>query len=88
MKNRMFTTLLVFAAFALAAFAQQSSSNSGAPPAATGPGGAKAASSQPASSQPATNHDFWDGEEPSLGSLLMHPFSRLARASQPDFHSL
>jgi outer membrane protein OmpA-like peptidoglycan-associated protein len=75
MKNRMFTTLLVFAAFVLAAFAQQSSSNSGAPPAATGPGGSKAASSQPASSQPATNHDFWDGEEPSLGSLLMHPFA-------------
>jgi outer membrane protein OmpA-like peptidoglycan-associated protein len=75
MKNRIFTTLLVFAAFALAAFAQQSSSNSGAPPAATGPGGSKASSSQPASSQPATNHDFWDGEEPSLGSLLMHPFA-------------
>jgi outer membrane protein OmpA-like peptidoglycan-associated protein len=70
MKNRIFTTLLVFAAFALAAFAQQSSSNSGAPQAATGPGGSKAASSQ----APA-NHDFWDGEEPSLGSLLMHPFA-------------
>jgi outer membrane protein OmpA-like peptidoglycan-associated protein len=70
MKNRIFTTLLFFTTFALAAFAQQSSSNSGAVPAATGPGGAKAASGQTAS-----NHDFWDGEEPSLGSLLMHPFA-------------
>jgi outer membrane protein OmpA-like peptidoglycan-associated protein len=74
MKNRIFATLLLFAAFALAAFAQ-SSSNSGAPPAATGPGGSKTASSQAASSQPASNHDFWDGDEPSLGSLLMHPFA-------------
>jgi outer membrane protein OmpA-like peptidoglycan-associated protein len=70
MMNRMFTTLLFFAAFAFAAFAQQSSSISGAMPAATGPGTSKAASSQPAS-----NHDFWDGEEPSLGSLLLHSFA-------------
>ena len=31
--------------------------------------------SQATSSQPASNTDFWDGEEPSLGSLLMHPFA-------------
>jgi outer membrane protein OmpA-like peptidoglycan-associated protein len=76
MKNRFFFTLLFFfTAFSLAAFAQQSSSNSGAAPAATGPGMSKAASSQANSSQPDSNHDFWDGEEPSLGSLLMHPFA-------------
>jgi outer membrane protein OmpA-like peptidoglycan-associated protein len=72
MKNRIFLTLLFSSvlAFALAAFAQQSSSNSGAVPAATGPG-----SSQPSSNQSASNHDFWDGDEPSLGSLLLHPFA-------------
>jgi outer membrane protein OmpA-like peptidoglycan-associated protein len=63
MKNRIFMTVLLSAGFALAAFAQQGSSSSGAVPAATGRGG-----SQPAS-------DFWDGDEPSLGSLLMHPFA-------------
>jgi outer membrane protein OmpA-like peptidoglycan-associated protein len=74
MKNRMFTTLLFFTAFTIAAFAQ-SGSNSGAMPAATGPRSSQAASSQASSNQPPSNHDFWDGEEPSLGSLLMHPFA-------------
>jgi outer membrane protein OmpA-like peptidoglycan-associated protein len=65
MKNRLFVTLLMSATLAIAAFAQQSSSNSGAVPAATGPGGSK----------PASNADFWDGDEPSLGSLILHPFA-------------
>src|SRR5579863_5154132 len=63
MKNRIFMTLLLSTAFALAAFAQQS--GSGAAPAATGPGGP----------QPASTHDFWDGDEPSLGALIFHPFA-------------
>jgi outer membrane protein OmpA-like peptidoglycan-associated protein len=70
MKNRIFMTLLLSAGLALAAVAQQTSSNSGAQPAATGRGGSQSASSQPASTQ-----GFWDGDEPSLGSLLMHPFA-------------
>ena len=70
MKTRIFMTLLLSAGFALTAVAQQGSSNSGAAPAATGRGG-----SQPASSHPASTQDFWDGDEPSLGSLLMHPFA-------------
>jgi outer membrane protein OmpA-like peptidoglycan-associated protein len=65
MKNRIFMTLIMSAALALSAFAQ-SSSGSGAAPAATGPGGG---------SKPASNTDFWDGDEPSLGSLLLHPFA-------------
>src|ERR1700675_4418300 len=68
MKNRIFMTVLFSAGFALAAVAQQSSS--GAAPAATGPG-----ASQPASSKPASNQDFWEGDEPSLGSLILHPFA-------------
>jgi outer membrane protein OmpA-like peptidoglycan-associated protein len=65
MKNRGFMTLLMSAGLALASFAQ-TSSNSGAAPAATGPGGG---------SHPASNQDFWDGDEPSLGALILHPFA-------------
>ncbi len=70
MKNRMFVTLLFSTGFGLSAFAQQTSSGSGAAPAATGPG-----ASQPASSRPASTQDFWDGDEPGLGALLLHPFA-------------
>jgi outer membrane protein OmpA-like peptidoglycan-associated protein len=65
MKNRTLMTLIMFAGLALAAFAQQSSS--GAAPAATGPGGG--------TPQRSSNADFWDGDEPSLGSLILHPFA-------------
>ncbi|MGA7928155.1 MAG: OmpA family protein [Candidatus Sulfotelmatobacter sp.] len=65
MKIRIFISLLLSAGLTLAALAQQTTSNSGASPAATGRGG----------SQPASNHDFWDGDEPSLGSLIFHPFA-------------
>jgi hypothetical protein len=64
MKNRIFVTMCMSAGLTLAAFAQ-SRSNSGAVPAATGPGG----------SHPASKLDFWDGDEPSLGSLILHPFA-------------
>jgi len=64
MKNRIFMALIMSAAFALSAFAQ-SSSGSGAAPAATGPGGP----------QRSPNADFWEGDEPSLGSLILHPFA-------------
>jgi outer membrane protein OmpA-like peptidoglycan-associated protein len=70
MKNRMFVTLLFSTGLGLSAFAQQTSSGSGAAPAATGPG-----ASQPASSRPASTQDFWEGDEPSLGSLILHPFA-------------
>ncbi len=65
MKNRIFMSLLLSTGLALAAFGQQTSSNSGAPPAATGRVG----------SQPASNQDFWDGDQPSLGALIFHPFA-------------
>ena len=68
MKNPVLITVLLCAGLALAAVAQQTSS--GAAPAATGPG-----ASQPASSRPSPNNDFWDGDEPSLGSLILHPFA-------------
>ena len=65
MKNRIFISLLLSAGLALAAFGQQTSSNSGAPPAGTGRVG----------SQPGSNQDFWDGDQPSLGALIFHPFA-------------
>jgi outer membrane protein OmpA-like peptidoglycan-associated protein len=70
MKNCMFVIAMLSAFIAVTAVAQQAGSNSGAVPAATGPG--HTTSSQPASN---SNNDFWDGDEPSLGSLLMHPFA-------------
>ena len=69
MKNRIFMTPLLSTVIVLGAFAQQPTSNPTTQPAA-GPTEQTASSSQPASSG-----DFWDGEEPSLGSLLFHPFA-------------
>jgi outer membrane protein OmpA-like peptidoglycan-associated protein len=77
-KEVLFTPLLS-AVVALGAFAQQPNLTA-----------QSAASTQPSvsSSQPATatekepseraSQDFWDGEEPSLGSLLFHPFASKA----------
>jgi outer membrane protein OmpA-like peptidoglycan-associated protein len=78
MKNRVWMTPLLSVAVALGAFAQQPNSNTTAQPA--GSSEQSASSSQPATAekeplQPASSQDFWDGEEPSLGSLLLHPFA-------------
>lgn len=71
MKNRALTlvALLLSAALALPALAQQS--GSGAPPAVTGVSGG---SSTQTGTQ-TTRQDFWEGDEPSLGSLIFHPFA-------------
>ncbi len=78
MKNRLFLTLLLSSGFALAASAQ-TSSGSGAAPAATGHGSqsasSQASSGQSGANEASPNNDFWDGDEPSLGSLLLHPFA-------------
>jgi outer membrane protein OmpA-like peptidoglycan-associated protein len=57
--NKLIATLLLTAALALPAFAQQSSSSS----------------TQSATSQPTTRQDFWDGEEPGVAALILHPFA-------------
>jgi outer membrane protein OmpA-like peptidoglycan-associated protein len=80
MKNPILVTVLLSAGLALAAVAQQTSSGSGAAPAATGPGASQPASSQSSSSQSGSgrsgsSQDFWEGDEPSLGSLILHPFA-------------
>jgi outer membrane protein OmpA-like peptidoglycan-associated protein len=67
MKNHLFVVLLLSTALALPALAQQASSTSTQPT---------------ASAQTAPEHldspkapDFWDGDEPGLAALLMHPFA-------------
>lgn len=66
MKNRIFVTLLLSTALALPAAAQTNSSSSAQP----------AAGDQTAPAAP--QQDFWDGEDPSLGALLAHPFASKA----------
>jgi outer membrane protein OmpA-like peptidoglycan-associated protein len=69
MKNRMFVTPFLSIVFALVAVAQQPNSNSTAQPASAEQ---SATSSQ---AQPPSHQDFWDGDEPSLGALIFHPFA-------------
>jgi outer membrane protein OmpA-like peptidoglycan-associated protein len=74
MKNRMLITLLLFVLVALPVFAQGNSSSQSA-----------TAADQTVTVAPATatgepplkreSHDFWDGDEPGLGWLILHPFA-------------
>jgi outer membrane protein OmpA-like peptidoglycan-associated protein len=77
MKSRIFLTLFLSAGIALPAFAQQSNSTSSAP--ATASPNQTPSASQPATeketSRPASSQDFWDGDEPSVSSLFLHPFA-------------
>jgi outer membrane protein OmpA-like peptidoglycan-associated protein len=56
------------AGLALPAFAQQTNSDSGPRPAAS-------ADQTAPVSQPASSQDFWDGDDPSFGALVFHPFA-------------
>jgi len=67
MKSRMFITLLLSAAVALPAFAQQTNPNSSAQPT-----GSAAQTTPPSQS---SRQDFWDGDEPSFGALILHPYA-------------
>jgi len=75
MKNRLFVALLLSTALALPALAQQASSTSTPTPASaqTDPQSATPPVLEPLSSPKAP--DFWDGDEPGLASLLLHPFA-------------
>lgn len=78
MKNRMFITLLLSAALALPGFAQQHNSNSSAQPGAaadqTAPNSQLSATGKE-QLQPRANQDFWDGDDPGLAWLVLHPFA-------------
>jgi len=77
MKNRIFITLLLSTVLPLPAFAQQTNSN--AQPAASAD--QTAPSSQPASAtgreplRARTPQNFWDGDEPGIAWLVLHPFA-------------
>jgi outer membrane protein OmpA-like peptidoglycan-associated protein len=79
MKTRVFITLLLSAVLALPAFAQQTDSNSSAQPAASAD--QTAPPSQPVTAtgreplRARTPRDFWDGDEPGLAWLVLHPFA-------------
>jgi outer membrane protein OmpA-like peptidoglycan-associated protein len=77
MKNRIFMTLF-FSVVALPVFAQQTNSNSSPQPAsadqsASASPSATAAGLEPL--QPPARQDFWEGDEPSFGALILHPFA-------------
>jgi outer membrane protein OmpA-like peptidoglycan-associated protein len=67
MRNQLFI-LLLSAVLLPSALAQQSNIASNASAAGTADQSASA-------TQPASREDFWDGEEPSFGALLLHPFA-------------
>ncbi|MBZ5679795.1 MAG: OmpA family protein [Acidobacteriia bacterium] len=67
MKTQTLIALLLSTGLVLPAFAQQTSSNSSAPQPVT------ATEREPLPAP--TPQDFWDGEEPGVAALLMHPFA-------------
>jgi outer membrane protein OmpA-like peptidoglycan-associated protein len=79
MTNRTLITLLLSMGLALSAFAQQTTSNSTTPPTASAnqsapaPQPLTASGDEPLQSPP--HQDFWDGDEPSLTWLVLHPFA-------------
>jgi outer membrane protein OmpA-like peptidoglycan-associated protein len=79
MTNRIFITLLLSMGLTLSAFAQQTASTSSAQPAASTNQSAPTSQpltvsgDEPLQSPPRT--DFWDGDEPSLTWLVLHPFA-------------
>jgi outer membrane protein OmpA-like peptidoglycan-associated protein len=79
MKNRIFTTLLLSAGLALPVFAQQTNSNSSAQASASADQTAAASQTATATgkeaSQPDSRQNFWDGDEPSFGALIFHPYA-------------
>jgi outer membrane protein OmpA-like peptidoglycan-associated protein len=79
MTNRTLITLLLSMGLALSAFAQQTTSNSTTQPTASANQSAPATQPLTASGdeplQSPPHQDFWDGDEPSLTWLVLHPFA-------------
>jgi len=79
MKTRIFVTLLLSLVLTLPAFTQQTNSGSSAPQAAPAEQTAPASPStdtvrEPL--QPITSRDFWDGDDPNVLNLVLHPWAR------------
>lgn len=66
MKSRIFVTLFLSSVLALSAFAQTTSSSTPQAP---------ASGDQTAPLSPPSSQDWWDGDEPSFGALILHPFA-------------
>jgi outer membrane protein OmpA-like peptidoglycan-associated protein len=71
MKNRIFIALLLSTALALHAYAQQPNSSSASTDQVTTEP-ATATGQPPLQSRP---HDFWDGDEPGVAWLILHPYA-------------
>jgi outer membrane protein OmpA-like peptidoglycan-associated protein len=85
MKSHILLTLLLSTALAIPALAQQSSSSSSMQQAAPAPA-MQSGDTTLEPLQAPVRRDFWDGDDPSLGSLLLHPFATKAyvkRYTQP-----
>ena len=82
MTNRILITLLLSMGLALSVVAQQTTSSSSAQPATSASQAAPASqpvtvsNNEPLQSPP--RQDFWDGDEPSLTWLVLHPFASKA----------
>jgi outer membrane protein OmpA-like peptidoglycan-associated protein len=81
MKSRILITLLLSAAVALPAFAQQSNPNSSAQAASANQASSPSQSATVGDNerlQPPARQDFWEGDDPSFGALIFHPFANKA----------
>jgi outer membrane protein OmpA-like peptidoglycan-associated protein len=78
-KNRTFVILLLCAGLSLPAFAQQTNSNSSAQPTASADQTAPASQPTTASGReplpPPSRDNWWDGDEPGVAWLVLHPFA-------------
>jgi outer membrane protein OmpA-like peptidoglycan-associated protein len=79
MKNRIFITLLLSTVLPLSSFAQQTNSDSNTQPAAsadqTAPPSKPVTATGREPLRARTPRDFWDGDEPGLAWLVLHPFA-------------
>ena len=88
MKSSFFVTLILSGALALPAFTQQANSSSGTQQAGTAPPSATSPSSDEPREplRPVESKDFWDGDQPNVVNLILHPFaskSYVQRQTQP-----
>jgi len=81
MKSRILITLLLSAAVSLPAFAQQSSPNSSTQTASANQNSSASQSATVGDNehlQAPARQDFWEGDDPSFGALIFHPFASKA----------
>jgi outer membrane protein OmpA-like peptidoglycan-associated protein len=74
MIDRILTTLLLMG-LALPSFAQQTNSGTSAQPAQTAPASQPMTASSDGPLQSPPHADFWDGDDPGLAWLVLHPFA-------------